>query len=82
MYETNYDKLQPYFDRRNLQLLYMGCDVFVLSIRTQNVIKELKNHEVLFDFSNLDKNHELFSQKIKTSSRQISNWNFQKNFDS
>ena len=37
MYETIYDKLQPYFGRKNLQLHYMDCDSFVLSIETQNI---------------------------------------------
>ena len=41
----------------------MDCDSFVLSIETQNIINNLKNLEFLFDFSNLNKNHELFSNK-------------------
>ena len=43
----------------------MDCDSFVLSIETENIINDLKNLEDLFDFSNLDKNHELFSNKNK-----------------
>ena len=65
MYETYYDKLLPYFRQENIQLHYMDCDSFVLSIKTQNIINDLKNLENLFDFSNLDKNHELFSNKNK-----------------
>ena len=65
MYETYYDILQPYFRQENIQLHYMDCDSFVLSIETQNIINDLKNLEDLFDFSNLDKNHELFSNKNK-----------------
>ena len=65
MYETYYDKLQPYFGQENIQLHYMDCDSFVLSIETQNIINDLKNLENLFDFSNLNKNHELFSNKNK-----------------
>ena len=41
----------------------MGCDSFVLSIRTQYIGKNLNNHEFFFDFSNLNENHELFSNK-------------------
>ena len=63
MYETYYDILQPYFRQESIQLHYMDCDSFVLSIETQNIINDLKNLEDLFDFSNLDKNHELFSNK-------------------
>ena len=65
MYETYYDKLQPYFGQEIIQLHYMDCDSFVLSIETENIINDLKNLEDLFDFSGLDKNHELFSNKNK-----------------
>ena len=36
-----------------------------MSIRTENIIIVLKNLEHLLDFSNLDVNHELFSNKNK-----------------
>ena len=65
MYETYYDKLQPYFGQENIKLLYMDCDSFVLSTETENIINNLENLGDLFDFSNLDKNHELFSNKNK-----------------
>ena len=65
MYETYYDILQPYFGQDNIKLHYMDCDSLVLSIETQNINNELKNLEDLFDFSNLNKNHELFSNKNK-----------------
>ena len=65
MYETYYDKLKPYFGQENIQLLYMDTDSFVLSVNTKDIIKDLKNLEDIFDFSNLDKTHELFSNKNK-----------------
>ena len=65
MYETYYDKLQPYFGQENIQLHYMDTENFVLSVNTKDIIKDLKNLEDIFDFSNLDKNHELFSNKNK-----------------
>ena len=34
-------------------------------MRTENIIDDLKNSEDIFDFSNLDENHELFSEKNK-----------------
>ena len=34
-------------------------------MKTENIIKELKKLEDVFDFSNLDKNHELFSNRNK-----------------
>ena len=43
----------------------MDCDSFVLSIETQNIIIDLKNLENLFDFSNLNKTHEIFCNKNK-----------------
>ena len=63
MYETFYDILQPYFGEKKLQLHYMDFDSFVLSINTKDIFKDLKNLEDKFDFSNLDKIHDLFSKK-------------------
>ena len=63
MYETFYDTLQPYFGQENLQLHYIDTDGMFLKIKTKNIIKDLKNIEYIFDFSNLDKNHELYSEK-------------------
>ena len=65
MYETNCDKLQPYFGQENQHLHCMDTDSFVLSVNTKVIIKDLKNLEDLFDFSNSDKNHEFFSNKKK-----------------
>ena len=63
MYETYYDILQPYFRQENIQLPYVDTDAFVLSVNTEDIIKDLKNLEDIFDFSNLDKNHKIFSNK-------------------
>ena len=65
MYETYYDTLQPYFGQENLQLQYIDTDGMILSMKTKDIIKDLKNLEDIFDFSNLDENHELFSEKNK-----------------
>ena len=65
MYETYYDTLQPYFGQENLQLHYIDTDDMILSMKTKNIIKDLKNLEDIFDFSNLDESHELFSNKNK-----------------
>ena len=65
MYETYYDIPQPYFGQENIQLYYMDTDSFVLSGNTKDIFKDLKNLDDIFDFSNLDKNHELFSNKNK-----------------
>ena len=37
----------------------------ILSMKTENIINDLKKLEDIFDFSNLDENHELFSNKNK-----------------
>ena len=65
MYETHYDKLQPYFKQENIQLHYMDTDSFVLRVNTKDIIRDLENLEDLFDFSNLNEIHEIFSNKIK-----------------
>ena len=65
MYETYYNTLQPYFGQENLQLLYIDTDGMFLSMKTENIIKDLKNLEDIFDFNNLDKNHELYSERNK-----------------
>ena len=40
IYETYYDKLQPYFGQENIQLQYMDTDSFVLSVNTKDIIKD------------------------------------------
>ena len=65
MYETYCDTLQPYFGQENLQLHYIDTDGILLSMRTENNIKDLKKLANIFDFSNLDGNHETFSNKNK-----------------
>ena len=65
MYETYYDILQPYFGQENLQLHYIDTDGMILSMKTKDIIKDLKNLGDIFDLSNLDENHELFSNKNK-----------------
>ena len=65
MYETYYDTLQPYFGQENLHLHYIDTDGMILSMKTKDIFKDLKNLEDIFDFSNLDKNHELYSEKNK-----------------
>ena len=65
MYETYYEKLQPYFGSENIQNHYSDCDSMILSIKTDHIIRDLNNFEDLFDFSNLDPKKELFSKKNK-----------------
>ena len=57
MYETDYDTLQPNFGQENNQLRYLDTDAFVLSVNTEDIIKDLENLENILDFSDPDKNH-------------------------
>ena len=41
----------------------MDTDNFVLSVNKKDIIKDLETLEDRFDFSNVDQNHELFSNK-------------------
>ena len=43
----------------------MDTDSFILSVNTKDIIIDLKYLEDIFDFSYLDENHELFSNKNK-----------------
>ena len=52
-------------EEKNIQLHYMDTDSFVLNVNTKDIIKDLKSLEAVFDLSNLDENHELFSNKNK-----------------
>ena len=61
-----------------VQVHFIGCDSFVLSIRAQNIIGDFKNIETLFDFGNPDKIQVLFNKinkkvvgKITTESPMI-----------
>ena len=63
MYVTFYEKLQPDFGEKKLQLHCLDADSFVSSVNTKDIIKDLKTLEDIFDLSNLDENHEIFSYK-------------------
>ena len=65
MYESYYDKLQPFLWQENLQLHYIDTDRMILSMNTKDFIEDLEKLEDIFDFSNLDKNYELHSKKNK-----------------
>ena len=63
LYGTIYVKLQTYFGQENNQSNCKDTDSFVLSMNTKDVIKYLKNLQDIFEFSNLDENHEIVSNK-------------------
>ena len=43
----------------------MDTDSYILSVNTNDIIRDLKNLEDVFDFSNLDNSNELFRKKNK-----------------
>ena len=53
------------FWTKKIQLHYIDTDAFALSVNTKDIIKDLKNLKDIFDFSNLDENHVLLSNKNK-----------------
>ena len=42
MYETYFDKLQPYFGQATLQIRYVDTDGMILKMKTENIIEDLK----------------------------------------
>ena len=62
MYEFYYNKLQPYW-KQSIQLHYMDTDSFILSFDTnhEELINFLQENKDEFDFSELDKSHELYN---------------------
>ena len=63
IYESYYDRLQPYLGEEKLNLHYMDTDSFVLRVNATDIMKDLKHLGDLFDFSNSSKDHELFSNR-------------------
>ena len=63
--------LQHYFEENILQLPYMDTESSVISTKTKDIIKDLKNLRNFFDLSNLSEDHELFSNKNKKVNRKI-----------
>ena len=64
MYQFYYEKFQPFWGQ-NLKLHYIDTDSFVLSIKTDNLVKDLEHFKEDFDFSDLDKSHQLYSDVNK-----------------
>ena len=59
--ETCFHKFQPCFGEKIIHTPYMDAGSFVLSVNTKDRDNDLENLNDLFDFSNLNTNHELFS---------------------
>ena len=63
MYETYYDKMQPYFEDDVLDSPYLDTNSFIFSFTPLNsLIEDLKHVKEDFDFSGLDPSHEVYSE--------------------
>ena len=68
MYETYYDKLENYFGRNSIHLHYQDTDGFIFCVKTKDLLKVLEKVQELcklFDFSILNKEHQLYSILIR-----------------
>ena len=65
MYETNYDKQQPCFGGKSVQIQYMDTGSSVLSVKTNDFFKDFQNPNDFFDFSSLDKNNKFSNNESK-----------------
>ena len=54
-----------HYNHNLVKKIYNYIICFVLSINSEKIITDLKNLEDVFDFSNIDENHELYSEKNK-----------------
>ena len=63
MHETYYDKLPAHFGQEILQLHYIDTDGMIEYENKKKFMKDLKSLEDISYFSNLDKDHVLFSNK-------------------
>ena len=61
MYKFYYETLQLHFREKNLELLYLDTDSFILKIRTHSLAEDLLALKPHFDFSNYPKDHPLYS---------------------
>ena len=67
MYYYYYCVLRKYFvNYENVQLLYSDTDSYILKIKTDNLISDLRNLKQTLDFSNLHHNHPLFDDSKKS----------------
>ena len=50
--------------KETIQFHYMDTDSFILGVSIKDIIKDIEILEDIFDFSNLNQNHEIFSNKF------------------
>ena len=64
--ETYFKIIQPDFEEKSMQWHNMDTDSFVLGINTNDIVEDLHNINDLFDSSNINRNHEIFSNEKKS----------------
>lgn len=64
MYKFYYEVLQPKYGDR-MKLLFTDTDSLALEIKTDDIYEDMKQDEDLYDFSNYDEKHFLYSKKNK-----------------
>ena len=60
MYRSYYDTIQQHFGEENVSLCFSDTDSFLLKVRCNNLEREMKKLEHMFDFSKYPKQHPLF----------------------
>ena len=64
MYDYYYNKLKKQYGNK-CQLLYTDTDSLLIHIETEDVYKDMRDSSELYDTSNFNKHHELFSEDNK-----------------
>ena len=68
MYKTYYDKVQQYYGIDNIMLSYKDTNSLLLKVKTNDLVSDLEHLQKQykrFDFSNLNKVHQLYSNEFK-----------------
>ena len=60
MYRSYYDTIQEHFGEENMSLCFLDMDSFLLKVKCDNLQREMKKLEHIFDFSKYLKQHPLF----------------------
>ena len=60
MYRSYYNTIQQHFGKENVSLCFSDTDSFLLKVRCNNLEREMKKLEHIFDFSKYPKQHPLF----------------------
>ena len=60
MYRSYYDLIQNHFGEKNVSLCFSDTDSFLLRVKCDNLQKEMKKLQHIFDFSKYPKDHPLF----------------------